>query len=356
MTPNKPRISFCIPTYNRLNLLAEAVESVLMLKELDNFNYEILISDDSSNDETAKWVGDKAKENAHIQYLKNPNSGQFNNLNNLITNARYEWIVFLHDDDHLSTDYLSNVFKKEIIEDINVGIVWSARKIIGCDGEEITQTKSRKSFRKFEIFECREFFYSMLANNDYFFGGLTIPPLVTGLAVKKEIVMRAGFFDLRFEVNADGLFLWKLFFVGEKAAYINSLLIEYRIGEDSERGKPSARGIVYSEMKGIIHALLDFLYEKLPQEEYLNTTKTFLDNFYLNALVVNGPVLWIALRYSGSYYNRIKIQLEICEDAIKNAPILIVHPKTWMVFIISFLPQYVLKGLFWIWLRLFTAQ
>ena len=352
MALKKTSISFCIPTYNRLSLLTEAVESVLKQDELDNFSYEILISDDSSNEETAKWVGEKAKENTQIKYLRNPNSGQFNNLNNLITNARYEWIVFLHDDDHLSTDYLSNVFKKEIIEDTNVGIVWSARKIIGCDGEEITQTKSRKSFQKFEIVECREFFYSMLANNDYFFGGLTIPPLVTGLAAKKEIVMRAGFFDQRFEVNADSLFLWKLFFVGEKAAYINSLLMEYRIGEDSERCKPSARGIVYSEMKGIIHALLDFLQKELPQKKYLAASKIFFDTFYMNSLIVNGPVLWIALRYSGLYHRRIMIQLRICEDVIKNAPILIVQPKTWIVIFISFLPQFLLRGLYRIWLRL----
>lgn len=59
---NKPLISFCLPTYNRLEWLAESVMSILS-QSYDN--YEVIIIDDGSTDGSweflNEWLGDNKK-------------------------------------------------------------------------------------------------------------------------------------------------------------------------------------------------------------------------------------------------------------------------------------------------------
>ena len=206
-------ISFCITTYNRLTDLKKAVNSVLDQNGLENIDYELLVSDDSNNDETEKYVLALSSENAKVRYLKNKNKGQFNNLNNVSSHAKYDWIVFLHDDDVLEKDYLSSVL---LLEDkiINEGvdIVWGARNLIDKDDKKINVlVSSVTGLNKSLIVNSEEFLHQMLAKHDYTYGGRVIFPMVTGIMVKRELVLRVKF-DNRFAVNADGLFLWKIFF------------------------------------------------------------------------------------------------------------------------------------------------
>ena len=50
---NRPKVSVCIPTFNYASFLPEAIDSVLKQTFTD---YEILIVDDCSHDETAELL------------------------------------------------------------------------------------------------------------------------------------------------------------------------------------------------------------------------------------------------------------------------------------------------------------
>ena len=346
-------ISFCIPTYNRITDLIEAVNSVLNLKGLENIDYEILVSDDSSDDLTKKYVFDLALSNKKIKYFKNQTKGQFNNLNNLVTHAQFTWIVFLHDDDKLNQDYLVNIFDVNIWKDISVNIIWTGRNYVDGKGNKIRTCYARNNKDNITVLKGKDFFEQMLSKHNYDYFGKVISPMVTGLMIKKTLILKSGSFDTRFEVNGDGLFLWRVFFLSDKIAYVNNPLIDYKLADDTERAKPSEKGIVFKEMKNLLIALLDFLKPFENYVEYTKKKKEYFASFYNNALNINGPILWTALRYTGSYLNRLTIQLGIFVESIFAVPLLFFKPSTWLVFFVSFLPQSILKFLYKIYLLSF---
>jgi glycosyltransferase involved in cell wall biosynthesis len=90
----KPFFSVCIPTYNREKYISDTLKSVL----LQNFdNYEIIIIDDGSTDNT-KQIVDRFPDNRIKYYYKNhTNAADTRNL--AIEKAQGEFIVWLDSDD-----------------------------------------------------------------------------------------------------------------------------------------------------------------------------------------------------------------------------------------------------------------
>ena len=89
-----PKVSVIIPTYNRLPMLKEAVDSVLAQ---DFEDFELIIADDGSNDGTA----DEIKEyGGRVRFLQHSeNKGVSATRNRGILNARGKYIAFLDSDD-----------------------------------------------------------------------------------------------------------------------------------------------------------------------------------------------------------------------------------------------------------------
>lgn len=104
-----PLISIIIPTCNRKNILQEAIDSILTQEYP---NYEIIIVDDFSNDNTENLVKEKYGENENIKYFKNfSNKGAGFSRKFGYSKAKGEYIVFCDDDDY----YIDNKFFKKAI-------------------------------------------------------------------------------------------------------------------------------------------------------------------------------------------------------------------------------------------------
>ena len=94
----EPLISVYIPTYNRLELLKRAVQSVL---NQTYKNFEIIIVDDNSSDGTQDFLVGLAKVDSRIRYFfKDKNSGACVSRNIAINLAQGELITGLDDDDY----------------------------------------------------------------------------------------------------------------------------------------------------------------------------------------------------------------------------------------------------------------
>ncbi|EOV9223626.1 glycosyltransferase family 2 protein, partial [Campylobacter upsaliensis] len=105
------KLSIIIATYNRAELLKKAVRSVL---RQDFKEYEIIISDDNSNDGTKELVEDLQKEDSRIKYVLNTRykQGPNGNKNNGLDYASGEFIGFLDDDDEMLEGTLSLLMQK----------------------------------------------------------------------------------------------------------------------------------------------------------------------------------------------------------------------------------------------------
>ncbi len=91
-----PTVSVIIPTHNRAAMLREAIDSVLVQTYQD---WELLIVDDGSTDETAKVVAAYRQCCSAIQYVVQPPQGQFAALNTGLAAANGTYVAFLDDDD-----------------------------------------------------------------------------------------------------------------------------------------------------------------------------------------------------------------------------------------------------------------
>jgi glycosyltransferase involved in cell wall biosynthesis len=99
-------ISICIPTYNRPDLLRVAIESCLQQTYSD---IEIVISDDSSNDDSSELI-QQFTQSEIIRYHHNrPSLRQAENVNRLFDLAQGDRLVLLHDDDLLFPDAIQKM-------------------------------------------------------------------------------------------------------------------------------------------------------------------------------------------------------------------------------------------------------
>jgi len=89
-----PKVSVIIPTYNRRELVQEAIDSVLAQTYTD---YEIIVVDDGSTDGTREALQERYGD--RIRYVWQENQGESAARNRGIEMARGEYIAFLDSDD-----------------------------------------------------------------------------------------------------------------------------------------------------------------------------------------------------------------------------------------------------------------
>jgi glycosyltransferase involved in cell wall biosynthesis len=123
-----PKVSVCMPCYNRQDYIAEAIESVLSQSFRD---FELIIVDNCSDDDTPKIVQKYADKDKRITFVRNPrNLGLCSSLNILLLTARGEYIKYCFSDDILAPECL-DVFVNIMDKHPNVSLITSYSKYIG---------------------------------------------------------------------------------------------------------------------------------------------------------------------------------------------------------------------------------
>lgn len=108
---NNPFVSICIPTYNGEAYLHDCIRSCLAQK-YDNF--EVVICDDGSTDNTREIIESYRLKDGRIRYHKNEkNLGLVGNWNRCLDLASGEWIKFVFQDDYIAPECL-DVFSSHI--------------------------------------------------------------------------------------------------------------------------------------------------------------------------------------------------------------------------------------------------
>ena len=93
-------VTVYIPTFNRVDLLQRAINSVL---NQSYKNIEVIVVDDRSTDGTVEYLKDISQKDSRVRYfLKEKNSGACVSRNIAIKNAKGEFITGLDDDDYFT--------------------------------------------------------------------------------------------------------------------------------------------------------------------------------------------------------------------------------------------------------------
>ena len=155
---NRPLISICIPAYKRLKYLKRLLHSI----EIQDFNnFEVVITDDSGNDDIIKNYLDESNFSFSLIYVKN--NIPLGSPKNWLESFKYangEWIKIMHDDDAFSSASSLSDFSKNINNDVDV--IFSGFQVFD---ESTTTTKdlsiSQSRFNKliknpFRLFSSNE--------------------------------------------------------------------------------------------------------------------------------------------------------------------------------------------------------
>lgn len=100
-------ISIIIPTYNRASVISRTIDSFLCQ---DYSNWELLVVDDFSSDNTQEVIKSYNLRDKRIKYLLNERSkGAQGARNTGILHAKYDWVILFDSDDFAYPDYLSSL-------------------------------------------------------------------------------------------------------------------------------------------------------------------------------------------------------------------------------------------------------
>ena len=104
---NERKISLCIPTYNRFELLINSFVSVLSDERID----EIIISDDASNLEIYDKVHDFVSGIKKIKLYRNAeNQDCYKNKYTSLTYAKNDFCILFDSDNEITSDYINKIF------------------------------------------------------------------------------------------------------------------------------------------------------------------------------------------------------------------------------------------------------
>lgn len=202
------KVSIIIPTYNRGYCIARSIDSILAQTYQD---YELIIMDDGSTDQTEALVAEYMKRYPNIHYLKLPqNKGVANARNIGMKEARGDYIAFQDSDDYWHIDKLEKQMKA--MEDVDADYSYTyIRYKVGEEDEFVVPNP------EYPLDQMNDNIFPQMLRGNY----IGAPTLIMKRACYEQI----GDFDVTLPALEDydyGLRLSKTF----KAAFVNECLFE----------------------------------------------------------------------------------------------------------------------------------
>lgn len=228
-------VSVCLPTFNGAKYLKETLQSI----NTQTFqNFEVVVSDDHSKDDTLKLVEafqEQASFPVHIYHHTPKGIGA--NWNNCLKHARGQYIKFLFQDDVLERECLEKMVQV-LEENPKVGLVASKRRFIIEDSMKTEETnrwvetygdlQSHLNVASREVIFLDKSVFGLPS----FYGS---PPNKIGepsvVMFSKSIVDEVGYFDEDLKQILDYEY-WYRILKKYPVAVINEPLVKFRLHQD----------------------------------------------------------------------------------------------------------------------------
>lgn len=131
---NENLVSIITPCYNGSKYISDTIESVISQTYRD---WEMIIIDDGSKDNSAEIVSAYAEKDSRIVLLKQENAGSAAARNNGIRNAKGRYIALLDADDLWDAEFLEKQIK--CMRENNAVCVYCSYRLIDENSKEIKQ-------------------------------------------------------------------------------------------------------------------------------------------------------------------------------------------------------------------------
>lgn len=234
-----PRFSIIVPVYNVEKYLDECVQSVINQSFTD---WELILVDDGSKDDSYKMCCEYAKNDSRIKAFSQSNGGASKARNNGIENARGEYLLFLDSDDFYNDCSTLKTLNNKLCE-ANSDVI-----IFGCTDFNMTTGEAIVSRTGYDLALIGENDY--LKTMHYLLSNKLIPGGPTIFAFKRSIVNEN---NIRFKQGVqdeDYDFVLSTFINCKSISAINEPFYSYRKGRgDSVTGSSNIKmiyGIEYT--------------------------------------------------------------------------------------------------------------
>ena len=119
---NPPSITISIPAFNEQESLEAVVRDSLSTLQRLTPDYEVLIIDDGSRDQTGELADRLAKENPYVRVLHHPKNMGFGvTLRDVFLQPRKEWVFFIPGDGQIAPQELDKLWPYHQTADVILG-------------------------------------------------------------------------------------------------------------------------------------------------------------------------------------------------------------------------------------------
>ncbi len=238
MSENSIYISVVIPLYNKQNAIAATLQSVLAQTYT---NYEIIVVDDGSTDDSARVVEELMKNSPSLQggdrgrLIRKSNGGVSSARNRGIQEAKYDYIALLDGDDLWDEQYLEEQVK--LIQDFPKAKMWGVSIAFVKHNCQIKWEQGMGDGYRGYVEN-----YFGTSHNDLFCS--------SSVVISKEVFDTVGCFDERIASSED-LDMWYRIILHYPVAFYDKVLAYYnqdaenRVAYDTDVRFPLTKDIKY---------------------------------------------------------------------------------------------------------------
>lgn len=210
-----PEVSIVIVAYNRATMLKELLEQ---LRYQTYTEFEAIICDDCSTDNTNEIVNEYIQDDHRFKYIRNKKNLKMpENLNNGIRHSKGKYIAILHDDDIIKNDTIGKWYSA-ITHKSKPAFVFN--EYVDLD-EKLNPI--RKYSEDLPYISSGEYILKKIFYNRKTFGS----PVWGSVMVRKDVLLEEGLFNSKYGFYSD-VDMWLRLCEKSYIAYINEPLIYIR--------------------------------------------------------------------------------------------------------------------------------
>ena len=206
------RLSIIVPVYNTEKYLARCLDS-LIHQDIPSEDYEIIVINDGSPDNSHQIVHDYMSKHTNISYHEQSNKGLFETRNVGISLAKGKYLYFIDSDDFIAPNVMGSItsyMDREEIDLFGFGMVKTTSSSIPAVS---TKEKLEKGV---EVYDGLTY----LSNNDY-------AKESVWLVINREFLTAAGISHVKGIGFADGLFTTELLYNARRISVIPDNIYAY---------------------------------------------------------------------------------------------------------------------------------
>jgi glycosyltransferase involved in cell wall biosynthesis len=209
------KVTILLAALDRLDMLKKSVASAL---KQDFIDYEVLVIDDGSNEETRHWLDEEVYRENNLRVIHQRNHGIAHARQKGLEEARGEFVCILDSDDLLVPGALRQLVTPFILEPTTALVYCNNRHRMPDGG-------------------IREYRYPRFYKNEAMLRSILIRPRIpfkhSGTTYRKNEALKLGGYDVQLPIKVDIDFILKFLKTGQRFTLIEEPLVEFYMHKNS---------------------------------------------------------------------------------------------------------------------------